>query len=320
MAKEKNEAKALKLGENDIICPSCNSVLTISEDIKNNELIQCPKCEVAIKNPFFIGSSNIKKYSDIDKAINNLKDKTGFLVISINDYYVQFTNGSKNQELYCEAVSHNFLPKVGDLTNQFQTLSFTIKQNSNYYKSIDLETVSTKDIIIEIEKIFVELYRIPFVNYQIESEIDDVVNDNIAGSQNNLSQQQKITSSSDIVDEPINLTKKQKNWIVGIVVFVIILIIGFATDKSSSSSSNSLYTVNTTTYVATSKSSFDEMFRYINDGDNQALSTLMSYGQVQTLSSGTKVNLISSHFSYCVVSVKGSTRKIWIVPEHITKD
>ena len=62
------------------------------------------------------------------------------------------------------------------------------------------------------------------------------------------------------------------------------------------------------------------MFRYINDEDNQALSTLISYGQVQTLSSGTKVNLISSHFSYCVVRLKGSTRKIWIVTEHITKD
>jgi len=118
----------------------------------------------------------------------------------------------------------------------------------------------------------------------------------------------------------LELIKKQKNWIIGIAIFIIILIIGYATDNSSSSSSNSLYTVNTTTYVATSKSSFDEMFRYINDGDNQALSSLMSCGEVQTLSAGTKVNLISSHFSYCVVRLQGSTSKLWIVIEHITKD
>ena len=101
----------------------------------------------------------------------------------------------------------------------------------------------------------------------------------------------------------INLTKTQRNWIIGIVVVVILIIIGNLSDNDSSSSSSTVYYVNTTTYVATSKSSFDEMFRYINDGDNQALSTLMAYGNVQVLSAGTKVNLISSHFSYCITSV-----------------
>jgi hypothetical protein len=62
------------------------------------------------------------------------------------------------------------------------------------------------------------------------------------------------------------------------------------------------------------------MFRYINDGDNQALSTLMAYGNVQVLSAGTKVNLISSHFSYCIVRRQGSTNSLYIVTEHITKD
>jgi len=120
--------------------------------------------------------------------------------------------------------------------------------------------------------------------------------------------------------DSINLTKTQRNWIIGIVVVVILIIIGNLSDNDSSSSSSTVYYVNTTTYVATSKSSFDEMFRYINDGDNQALSTLMAYGNVQVLSAGTKVNLISSHFSYCIVRRQGSTNSLYVVTEHITKD
>lgn len=120
--------------------------------------------------------------------------------------------------------------------------------------------------------------------------------------------------------DSFNLTNTQRNWIIGIVVVVILIIIGNLSDNDSSSSSSTLYYVNTTTYVATSKSSFDEMFRYINDGDYQALSTLMTYGNVQKLSAGTKVNLISSHFSYCIVRRQGSTKSLYVVTEHITKD
>jgi hypothetical protein len=122
-----------------------------------------------------------------------------------------------------------------------------------------------------------------------------------------------------ILNEEINL-KVQRNWIIAYVVIIALILIGNIGDNDSSSSSSKGYYVNTTTYVATSKSSFDEMFMYINDGDNQALSTLMSYGEVQTLSAGTKVNLISSHFSYCVVRRQGSTSKLWVVKEHISKD
>ena len=52
MDKRKIKAKSLKLGENDIICPGCNSVLTIDDEIIEEEYIQCPKCDIAILNPF----------------------------------------------------------------------------------------------------------------------------------------------------------------------------------------------------------------------------------------------------------------------------
>ena len=115
-----------------------------------------------------------------------------------------------------------------------------------------------------------------------------------------------------------NITKNQRNWIIGIVVVVILIIIGNLGDNDSSSSST-LYYMNTTTYAATSKANFDEMFRYINDNDEQALSSLMLYGQMKTLSTGTEVYLVSSHFSYCIVRLRGSTQNLWVVTEHITQ-
>ncbi len=211
--------------KNNINCPSCNTVLTISGEIKKNELIQCPKCEVAINIPLVTKSRNIEKYSDIYEAINNLKVKTGFFIISINDYYVQFSNSLNNQELYCEAVSHFYLPQLVDLTSQFQSLSFALEQNSNYNKNIDIMTVSTKDIISEIEKIFLELYGIPFENYQIRSEFDDVTNCNRAHDQNYSNSLENIIYNKKIVNEPIYSTDKQINWIAVIIVFIIVLVI-----------------------------------------------------------------------------------------------
>lgn len=286
MDKEKSKAKSLKLGKDDIICPSCNSVLTISEEIKNDELIQCPKCEAAINNPFFYSGK-----------------------------FVICANCGNNAEL----------PK--DLENELVVNCSICRQDVINPHSDKYNPITCPHCFMNVhipEEIIHERYILcPNCQNDFKNTLRQKKNTSPQiQNQNNSNSQQNVTSNrnSNIVDEPINLTKKQKNWIAGIVIFIIILIIGYATDNSSSSSSNSLYTVNTTTYVATSKSSFDEMFRYINDGDNQALSTLMSYGEVQTLSAGTKVNLISSHFSYCVVRRQGSTSKLWIVIEHITKD
>ena len=51
MNEERVYAKSLKLADDEIICPSCNLVLTLSEDIINDEFVQCPQCDTAIINP-----------------------------------------------------------------------------------------------------------------------------------------------------------------------------------------------------------------------------------------------------------------------------
>lgn len=114
-----------------------------------------------------------------------------------------------------------------------------------------------------------------------------------------------------------NITKIQRNWIIGIVVVVILFIIGKLNENDSSTSN--LYYVKATTYAATSETNYDEMLRYINDRDMQAISSLILNGQIETLSTGTEVYLVSTHFSYCIVRQRGSTQNLWVVMGDITQ-
>tara|TARA_R110001592_G_scaffold363285_1_gene683190 strand:+ start:134 stop:967 length:834 start_codon:yes stop_codon:yes gene_type:complete len=114
------------------------------------------------------------------------------------------------------------------------------------------------------------------------------------------------------------LTKNQRNWIIGIAIVGFLWLIGTFSDNDSSTTT--LYKVNTTTYVGTSKANYDEMFNYLSTSDMQALSSLMLKGQVELLTSGTEVYLLNAHFGYAVVRINGSTQKLWIVTDHITKE
>lgn len=50
MSEERIYAKSLKLADDEIVCPICNAVLAIPEDIMADEWLQCPKCDTAIPN------------------------------------------------------------------------------------------------------------------------------------------------------------------------------------------------------------------------------------------------------------------------------
>jgi hypothetical protein len=89
--------------------------------------------------------------------------------------------------------------------------------------------------------------------------------------------------------------------------------------ENDSENSLSLYYINTTTYATTSEESFNEMIRYINNGDDQALKTLLIYGKMITLSSGTEVFLVDASFTHSEIRIKGSTQSLWINNEFITK-
>ena len=68
MGKTKNNAE--KLGANDFVCDNCNTVLTISVELKHDKIIKCSKCSTAIKNPFFIKNNN-KKISLVIKTLQD---------------------------------------------------------------------------------------------------------------------------------------------------------------------------------------------------------------------------------------------------------
>jgi len=113
------------------------------------------------------------------------------------------------------------------------------------------------------------------------------------------------------------LTKKQRNWIIAIAVFIVLFIIGVISEKNHPDTF--LYYINQTTYAATSKDSYDKMINCIDDHDDQAISSLILYGEIMTLPKGTDIYLENAHVSYSVVRLKGSTQNLWIMSEYMTQ-
>lgn len=50
---KRQKAKSVKLDKNEIICSNCETILEVDEDIKGDEIIQCPNCDKIISNPFY---------------------------------------------------------------------------------------------------------------------------------------------------------------------------------------------------------------------------------------------------------------------------
>jgi hypothetical protein len=275
MDNEKLKAKSLKLSGNDIICPGCNVVMTIPDELLNDDLIQCPKCDSAINNPFFYSGKSViclicGNNSELPKSLEN--------ELLIN----------------CNICRQNIINPYSEKYNPIKC------------------PYCFNDIHIPEEMIHEKHIICPNCQNTFYNTFQKNTNTNL--------QYDILSNNNKIIDVPIKLTKEQKIWVVSIVLTFLIFITVYIGGKSTSSDPSTLYTVNTTTYVATSEASFDEMFNYIYDKDDQALSTLMRTGEILTLEPGTKVNLISSHFTHCVVRVNGSTTKLWIVCEHITKN
>lgn len=189
------------------------------------------------------------------------------------------------------------------------------ENNSTKKKQKSSERISCPNcgVILTIPKNIINEPYIRCLNCGCDFKNPNVISNPRNKVQRNKIQQDKVHQKND----NFIINKTQRNWIIVILIAVIFIFYSLE-DKSTSSSSQ--YYVNTTTYVATNKANFQEMFRYMNDGDNQALSSLMLNGKVKTLSIGTQLNLVSSHFSHCIVRLRGSTQNLWIVTEHITRE
>ncbi len=196
---KKNKAKSLKLGENDIICPSCNSVLTISEDLKNDELIQCSKCEAAIQNPFFYSGkfvicSNCGNNAELPKDIEN------------------------ELILNCSVCGQD-----------------VINPHSKDYNPINCPHCFM-DIHIPEEIIHERYILCPNCQNDFKNTLRKKKNV-VIEKQNHIksSPEQKATSNTttDNVNESKEFTKQQINWFIGIVIFIVIIILLIGNYKPS---------------------------------------------------------------------------------------
>jgi DNA-directed RNA polymerase subunit RPC12/RpoP len=306
MKKSENKAKSLKLGGNDIICPSCNQILNVSNEIKNEELIQCNKCEAAIKNPLFFSGKfvlcqNCGNDAELPKEIENE------LTISCSNCKEDIYNPHSKEynPMNCPHCNFNahltddvkYLTELicpnceGEIINKPKKNEGTNCPNCgtfSFYGSHCSGKHCGNYIIIPKEK------------------------------QTNIEDSKEIKRDTIKKTNQNNITKTQKNWLIGIAIVGFLWFIGTFSDNSSSTTT--LYKVNTTTYVGTSKVNYDEMFDYLSTSDMQALSSLMMNGQVELLTPGTEVYLLNAHFGYAVVRLNGSTQKLWIVTEHISKE
>jgi len=113
-----------------------------------------------------------KKKPQIDTSLEKLLKKGGFMVVTINDLYVQFAYQKGGEHLNFEAVSHNFLPRIGQKQEQFKSLGFELDPKANYFKLIPVNQADIQKLIVQLEEVFTQVYRVSFANYDIELVLD----------------------------------------------------------------------------------------------------------------------------------------------------
>lgn len=110
--------------------------------------------------------------------------------------------------------------------------------------------------------------------------------------------------------------------------FIILVIAGFviyflffdnSTKNNSSSIDDSEYYINTQSLTTYNKSDFDEMYNCVTHNDTKALQEMVDLGKIYILEEGTEVYVVDVGFGYDVVRQKGSTKKLWIATERLSK-
>jgi len=119
----------------------------------------------------------------MDNVINAIEEITtqggeqNFCIIYLTeDYYLQFTGSKDSNELYCEAVSNQFLVKelqLSDIQNQqLLDLGWSEADFGNYSKTVRIQTAEAK---IQLVKLIMEtakdVYKTP-INDDTEFTIE----------------------------------------------------------------------------------------------------------------------------------------------------
>jgi len=111
-------------------------------------------------------SGHKRDYSDIRSAIKTLITTNGYIIISVDDFFVQFAYDLKKEALTFEA-TRNDDSKDAD----FEKLAFSIDDYiSVYRREILSANLSIDSLITEIKFIFENIYHAKLINYEIESD------------------------------------------------------------------------------------------------------------------------------------------------------
>jgi hypothetical protein len=275
-----------------------------------------------------------KEYmQELTRLLSKLKDNEGHFIIQNGSFYehnptstvyfCQLVTHPNSKLIRYEALSHHFDEGVSiALSEKFFELGFSIEEGENYSKNIVLNSHKDVETIAdEIRLIFEEIYKVDSDSiFDFDDQIEEV-NETIQPTPEkpiytpNTNKSSNTNTNKDKTN--IKFSKKERNWAIAIIIIIAIVLFNILSPDTKTSSG--VWVVNQTTYVATSQESFREMFRYINNKDEQALSSLILSGKVRALSPGTELFLVRGGFTNSVVRVKGSTQELWIVNEHMSQ-
>jgi hypothetical protein len=148
-----------------IYCQHCG---TKNSSLNNN----CENCGIKLNKIENNGSDltphagHKRDYSDIRSAIKTLITTNGYIIITVDNFFVQFAYDLKKEALTFEA-TRNDDSKDAD----FEKLAFSIDDYISVYRREILSTdLSIDSLITEIKFIFENIYRVKLINYEIESD------------------------------------------------------------------------------------------------------------------------------------------------------
>lgn len=191
----------------------------LSNNYDNIKTYLSPFIELKIVQATFphnINKMHAGAHSDIRQSIEELLDHSGFLIISVNEYYVQLMKEIGTNTLLFEAVSHDHVQQLPNKEAEFERLGFIIERGNNYQKVIEIDSGKPeKDISILIDhiKVIFKIYGLELTNYSIEKEFDLKDDLNLEGSR-----------PSEIGKENVNQQKSVKMHGCFITIAVIVLL------------------------------------------------------------------------------------------------
>lgn len=160
--------------------------------------------------------------NDNDKI---LKDKlellfhnSGFFILSIGEYYIQFSKQAQQEIIYFECVSHNSLNILSKkIEPEFKNIGFFIDKG-NYFKNFQINEIPK--IVNECKFIFEEIYR---VNYSIIFTIEENLD--------NLIQKTNLEKNNANNVRNANLNKHSNKTLFVIVIFILLGLTYFFSNK-----------------------------------------------------------------------------------------